>query len=108
MDAALDVYGLTFGPQNAFTHEFAATVDIGKPRDALNLTDNLDEALAGLPSNRSAPTLINAARAWLASAARAGATPWAKVSRSAGCSRSRRYSISWSGQNPRHTEATGM
>ncbi|MFE7659258.1 hypothetical protein [Streptomyces celluloflavus] len=40
--ADIDVHGLTIGPRNTFTHELATRVDLGKPRDALRLTDNLD------------------------------------------------------------------
>ncbi|MGW6015821.1 hypothetical protein [Streptomyces sp. NPDC055210] len=58
-------HGLTFGPQNTFSHVFATQVDLGRPRIALSLTDNLDDALAGLPPTRVAPTLINYARAQL-------------------------------------------
>ncbi|MGW2866354.1 helix-turn-helix domain-containing protein [Streptomyces sp. NPDC001205] len=61
----LDVHGLTFGPKNTFTHELATRVDLGKPREALNLTDNLTDALTGLPPTRIAPTHINYARAQL-------------------------------------------
>ena len=60
-----DVHGLTVGPRNAFTHELATHVDLGRPRDALGLTDNLAGALAGLPPTRVAPTYINTARAQL-------------------------------------------
>ncbi|RPK62185.1 MULTISPECIES: DNA-binding protein [unclassified Streptomyces] len=61
----VDAQGLTFGPQNTFTHVLAAQVDLGRPQDALALTDDLDEALEGLPPTRVAPTRINAARAQL-------------------------------------------
>jgi transcriptional regulator with XRE-family HTH domain len=61
----LDAHGLTFGPRNTFTHELATRVDLGKPRDALGLTDNLPAALNGLPATRIAPTHINYARAQL-------------------------------------------
>ncbi|MCM2392247.1 helix-turn-helix domain-containing protein [Streptomyces albipurpureus] len=60
-----DVHGLTVGPQNAFAHQLATYVDLGRPRDALALTDDLTAALAGLPPTRTAPTYINAARAQL-------------------------------------------
>ncbi|MFB7629652.1 helix-turn-helix domain-containing protein [Streptomyces sp. NPDC056149] len=63
--AEVDVHGLTIGPQNTFTHELATRVDLGKPRDALRLTDDLDVALVGLPPTRVAPTRINVARAQL-------------------------------------------
>ncbi|MCX5376165.1 helix-turn-helix domain-containing protein [Streptomyces sp. NBC_00091] len=61
----IDVHGLTFGPRNTFTHELATRVDLGRPQEALNLTDNVDAALAGLPATRIAPTRINLARAQL-------------------------------------------
>ncbi len=61
----IEVHGLTFGPQNTLTHRLATCVDLGKPRDALALTDNLAAALDGLPPTRVAPTHINAARAQL-------------------------------------------
>ncbi|MCX4399930.1 helix-turn-helix domain-containing protein (plasmid) [Streptomyces sp. NBC_00053] len=61
----VDAHGLTFGPQNTFTHVLATQVDLGRPHDALALTDDLDEALGGLPPTRVAPTRINAARAQL-------------------------------------------
>ncbi|MFK0293298.1 helix-turn-helix domain-containing protein [Streptomyces sp. NPDC090442] len=63
--AEVDVHGLTIGPQNTFTHELATRVDLGKPRDALRLVDDLDVALEGLPPTRVAPTRINVARAQL-------------------------------------------
>ncbi|MCX4851338.1 hypothetical protein [Streptomyces sp. NBC_00893] len=55
-------HGLTFGPQNTFTHVLATQVDLGRPQEALALADDLDGALAGLPPIRVAPTRINAAR----------------------------------------------
>ncbi|TGB02074.1 helix-turn-helix transcriptional regulator [Streptomyces sp. MZ04] len=64
-DRDVDAHGLTFGPQNTFTHVLATHVDLGRPRAALALTDDLDTALAGLPPTRGAPTRINAARAQL-------------------------------------------
>ncbi|MGW1073035.1 helix-turn-helix domain-containing protein [Streptomyces sp. NPDC002537] len=63
--ADLDIHGLTFGPQNTLTHRLATNVDLGKPREALTLTDNLAAALEGLPATRVAPTHINVARAQL-------------------------------------------
>ncbi|MCI3931545.1 helix-turn-helix domain-containing protein [Streptomyces sp. AN091965] len=65
MNREMRVHGLTIGPQNTFTHELATRVDLGTPRDALGLTDNLDRALSGLPPTRIAPTYINIARAQL-------------------------------------------
>ncbi|MFI1254182.1 helix-turn-helix domain-containing protein [Streptomyces netropsis] len=64
-DGDLGVHGLSFGPQNTLTHRLATTVDLGKPQEALALTDNLAAALEGLPPTRVAPTHINAARAQL-------------------------------------------
>lgn len=61
----IDVHGLTFGPRNTFTHELATRVDLGQPREALALTDDLSAALDGLPPTRIAPTHINTARAQL-------------------------------------------
>lgn len=61
----MDVHGMTVGPQNVFTHELATRVDLGRPRAALALTDDLAAALEGLPPTRIAPTYINAARAHL-------------------------------------------
>lgn len=52
----MDVHGLTVGPQNVFTHELATRVDLGRPRAALALTDNLAAALDELPPTRIAPT----------------------------------------------------
>ncbi|MFD4977859.1 XRE family transcriptional regulator [Streptomyces sp. NPDC058424] len=50
----VDAHGLTFGPQNTFTHVLATQVDLGRPQDALALTDDLDEALDGLLPTRVA------------------------------------------------------
>ncbi|MFD4483222.1 helix-turn-helix domain-containing protein [Streptomyces sp. NPDC058471] len=61
----VDAHGLTFGPKNTLTHVLATRVDLGRPRDALALTDDLDSALEGLPPTRVAPTRINVARAQL-------------------------------------------
>ncbi|MGA4846522.1 helix-turn-helix domain-containing protein [Streptomyces sp. G5(2025)] len=61
----IEAHGLTFGSQNTFTHVLATRVDLGRPRAALTLTDDLDAALAGLPPTRVAPTRINYARAQL-------------------------------------------
>ncbi|WJV51819.1 helix-turn-helix domain-containing protein [Streptomyces flavofungini] len=69
----VDAHGLTFGPQNCFTHVLATRVDLGRTRDALALTDDLDAAVAGLPPTRVAPTKINYARAQLAVGDRDGA-----------------------------------
>jgi hypothetical protein len=69
----VDAHGLTFGPRNTFTHVLATQVDLGRPRDAFALTDDLDEALQGLPPTRVAPTRINAARAQLDLGDRTGA-----------------------------------
>ncbi|WP_409237822.1 helix-turn-helix domain-containing protein [Streptomyces sp. PA5.6] len=69
----LDVHGLTVGPQNVFTHRLATCVDLGRPREALALTDDLSAALAGMPPTRVAPTYINAARAQLDTGDRDGA-----------------------------------
>lgn len=69
----VDVHGLTFGPQNTLTHQLATCVDLGRPHDALALTDDLPAALAGLPPTRVAPTHINAARAQLDIGDREGA-----------------------------------
>ncbi|MEU5426249.1 helix-turn-helix transcriptional regulator [Streptomyces olivoreticuli] len=65
MSRELDVHGLTVGPQNTFTHRLATYVDLGRPREALALADDLSVALAGMPPTRVAPTYINAARAQL-------------------------------------------
>ncbi|MFF0448488.1 hypothetical protein ACFYT4_19095 [Streptomyces sp. NPDC004609] len=43
----------------------ATYVDLGRPHEALGLTDDLSASLAGLPATRTAPTYINAARAKL-------------------------------------------
>lgn len=59
------VLGLTVGAQNTFAHHFATYVDLGRPDEALGLTDDLPGALAGLPVTRVAPTYVNAARAQL-------------------------------------------
>ncbi|MGW6529825.1 helix-turn-helix domain-containing protein [Streptomyces venezuelae] len=69
----LDVHGLTVGPQNVFTHQLATCVDLGRPREALTLTDDLSATLAGMPPTRVAPTYINAARAQLDTGDRDGA-----------------------------------
>lgn len=61
----VDAHGLTFGPQNTVTHVLATLVDLGRPQEALALTDDLDTALHGLPPTRIAPTRINTARAQL-------------------------------------------
>lgn len=61
----VDAHGLTFGARNTLTHELATRVDLGQPRAALALTDDLAGALTGLPATRVAPTYINAARAQL-------------------------------------------
>ncbi|GGO49696.1 helix-turn-helix domain-containing protein [Streptomyces lasiicapitis] len=73
MHEDISVHGLTIGPQNTFTHELATCVDLGKPHDALSLTDNLSRALQGLPPTRIAPTYINTARAQLDTGDRDGA-----------------------------------
>lgn len=73
MRGDIDVHGLTVGPQNTFTHELATRVDLGRPRDALRMTDDLPAALAGLPPTRVAPTHINYARAQLDLGDREGA-----------------------------------
>ncbi|MFD4996680.1 helix-turn-helix domain-containing protein [Streptomyces buecherae] len=73
MSHVLNVHGLTAGPQNVLAHQLATYVDLGKPRDALAITDDLPTALAGLPPTRLAPTFINAARAHLDIADRQGA-----------------------------------
>ncbi|OAR22796.1 hypothetical protein A8W25_24805 [Streptomyces sp. ERV7] len=65
MNRPLDVHGLTVGPQNVLAHRLATYVDLGKPHDALGLSDDLDQALTGMPATRVAPTHINAARAHL-------------------------------------------
>ncbi|WP_256987112.1 helix-turn-helix domain-containing protein [Streptomyces sp. BR123] len=65
LSGELKVHGLTVGPQNTFTHVLATNVDLGRPHDALALTDDLAGALTGLPPTRVAPTYINAARAQL-------------------------------------------
>ncbi|MEW2525672.1 helix-turn-helix transcriptional regulator [Streptomyces sp. NPDC047071] len=65
MNREVRVHGLTVGPQNTFTHELATRVDLGNPRAALGLTDDLDRALSGMPPTRVAPTYINTARAQL-------------------------------------------
>ncbi|MEU0986650.1 helix-turn-helix transcriptional regulator [Streptomyces sp. NPDC005953] len=65
MDRDRDVHGLTVGQQNTFAHQLATYVDLGRPREALQLTDDLAAALTGLPPTRTAPTYINAARAQL-------------------------------------------
>ncbi|MBB5116797.1 hypothetical protein AF335_30105 [Streptomyces eurocidicus] len=69
----LDLHGLTFGPQNTLTHRLATCVDLGRPQEALALTDNLPAVLEGLPATRVAPTHINAARAQLDTGDRDGA-----------------------------------
>ncbi|QEU93532.1 helix-turn-helix domain-containing protein [Streptomyces kanamyceticus] len=73
MSRELDVHGLTVGPQNVFTHRLATGVDLGRPREALALTDDLSAALAGMSPTRVAPTYINAARAQLDTGDRDGA-----------------------------------
>ena len=73
MSRELDVHGLTVGQQNVFTHRLATCVDLGRPREALALTDDLSTALAGMPPTRVAPTYINAARAQLDTGDRDGA-----------------------------------
>lgn len=65
MSRDIDVHGLTVGPQNTFTHRLATYVDLGRPHEALSLTDDLPTALTGLPPTRVSPTHINAARARL-------------------------------------------
>ncbi|WP_369384176.1 helix-turn-helix domain-containing protein [Streptomyces sp. cg36] len=65
MPRELEAYGLTVGPQNTFAHRFATLIDLGKPRDALALTEDIPTAMAGMPPTRVAPTHINAARAQL-------------------------------------------
>ncbi|MEU9603654.1 helix-turn-helix transcriptional regulator [Streptomyces sp. NPDC048057] len=59
------VLGLTVGPQNTVLHRLATYVDLGRPRDALELLDDLPAALEGLPATRVAPTYISVARAQL-------------------------------------------
>ncbi|MCX4399404.1 DNA-binding protein [Streptomyces sp. NBC_01767] len=92
----VDAQGLTFGPQNTFTHVLAAQVDLGRPQDALALTDDLDEALEGLPPTRVAPTRINAARAQLDLGDRDGALE----------NLSRAFDVAGPGSTPRAPSST--
>ncbi|GGP95784.1 helix-turn-helix domain-containing protein [Streptomyces melanogenes] len=73
MTRPIDIHGLTVGPQNTFTHQLATYVDLGNPHAALDLTDNLDQALTGMPATRVAPTYVNTARAQLDIGDREGA-----------------------------------
>ncbi|SFD33492.1 MULTISPECIES: helix-turn-helix domain-containing protein [Streptomyces] len=59
------VHGLTFGPRNTFVHNLATLTDLGRPKKALGLTDDLETATSGLPPLRIAHTYIAAARAQL-------------------------------------------
>ncbi|GAA3165260.1 MULTISPECIES: hypothetical protein [Streptomyces] len=56
---------MIFGPRNTTTHVLATRLDLGRPREALKVAENLDAALAGLPATRVAPSRMNLARARL-------------------------------------------
>ena len=58
-------HSMIFGPQNTTTHILATRLDLGRPREALAVAENLDAALEGLPPTRVAPSRMNLARAQL-------------------------------------------
>ncbi|MFF0271971.1 helix-turn-helix domain-containing protein [Streptomyces sp. NPDC004330] len=58
-------HSMIFGPQNTATHVLATRLDLGRPREALAVAENLDAVLDGLPATRVAPSRLNVARAHL-------------------------------------------
>ncbi|MFH8403572.1 helix-turn-helix domain-containing protein [Streptomyces sp. NPDC018019] len=58
-------HNMIFGPRNTTTHVLATRLDLGRPREALEVAESLDAALAGLPATRVAPSRMNLARAQL-------------------------------------------
>ncbi|WP_309051768.1 helix-turn-helix transcriptional regulator [Streptomyces sp.] len=58
-------HSMIFGPQNTTTHVLATRLDLGRPQDALDVAQNLDQVLDGLPPTRVAPSRLNVARAHL-------------------------------------------
>ncbi|MER5964937.1 helix-turn-helix transcriptional regulator [Streptomyces sp. NPDC002057] len=58
-------HSMIFGPQNTATHVLATRLDLGRPREALAVAENLDTVLDGLPATRVAPSRLNVARAHL-------------------------------------------
>ncbi|MGW4205938.1 helix-turn-helix domain-containing protein [Streptomyces sp. NPDC004726] len=56
-------YSMIFGAKNTTTHVLATRLDLGTPREALAMADDIDTALQGLTSTRVASTRINLARA---------------------------------------------
>ncbi|MEV6163773.1 helix-turn-helix domain-containing protein [Streptomyces sp. NPDC052052] len=58
-------HSMIFGPQNTTTHVLATRLDLGRPREALRVADDISSVLEGLPPTRIAPTPINMARAQL-------------------------------------------
>ncbi|MDN5384444.1 helix-turn-helix transcriptional regulator [Streptomyces sp. LB8] len=58
-------HNMIFGPQNTTTHVLATRLDLGRPREALRVAEDLDVALEGLPATRVAPSYMNLARARL-------------------------------------------
>lgn len=56
---------MLFGTKNTATHVLATRLDLGTPRDALAIADDVDAALTGLTPTRVAATRINIARARL-------------------------------------------
>ncbi|MEU5975954.1 helix-turn-helix transcriptional regulator [Streptomyces sp. NPDC047315] len=58
-------HSMLFGTKNTATHVLATRLDLGMPRDALLIADDIDAALTGLTPTRVAATRINIARARL-------------------------------------------
>ncbi|MEV5596923.1 helix-turn-helix transcriptional regulator [Streptomyces sp. NPDC052496] len=58
-------HNMIFGPRNTTTHVLATRLDLGRPREALEVAEDLDTALTGLPATRVGPTRMNLARAQL-------------------------------------------
>ncbi|MFH8749025.1 helix-turn-helix domain-containing protein [Streptomyces rimosus] len=58
-------HNMIFGPRNTTTHVLATRLDLGRPREALEVAEDLDTALEGLPATRVGPSKMNVARAQL-------------------------------------------
>ncbi|CAL9423742.1 helix-turn-helix domain-containing protein [Streptomyces sp. enrichment culture] len=66
-------HSMIFGPRNTVTHVLATRLDLGRPREALRMAEDLDAALEDLPPTRVGPSYVNLARARLDVGDREGA-----------------------------------
>ncbi|MFD4832656.1 helix-turn-helix domain-containing protein [Streptomyces uncialis] len=66
-------HSMLFGPANTTTHVLATRLDLGRPREALAMADDVDTALAALTPTRVAATKVNLARAQVDTGDRDGA-----------------------------------